>query len=205
MLKQKLLSLKNKVGTKGLVIGIIIVALIIFFVGKMAISGCQSNDVIINGAAEVETQNGDEEKPSGKIFVDISGAIKNEGVYEMSVGDRVVDLIKKAGGLKKNADTSNLNRARLLEDGEKIFIPTIATDGGSGSESGTSPNTSAKVNINTATSEQLQTLNGIGPSKANAIIDYREKVRRFSKIEDILNVSGIGEATFNNIKDKITV
>jgi competence protein ComEA len=125
----------------------------------------------------------------------------------------VDDAIEAAGGLRKEADMTNVNRAEFLVDGQKVFIPSYALDedgniiesntaGESVSGSGTS---SGKVNINTADSTQLQTLNGVGPATAQKIIDYRDSSGRFTSIEDLKNVSGIGDKTFEKLKDYICV
>jgi len=139
------------------------------------------------------------------IVVDVEGAVKHPGVYEMKQGDRVVDVVKKAGGLTKEADPAQINLAKKLTDEMQIYIPKegesgrgmATTDTGGTAEGG-------KININTATVDELQTIPGIGPAKASAIIEYREKNGPFKKVEDLDNVSGIGEKTLEHIKDKIT-
>ena len=149
----------------------------------------------------------------GTIFVDIGGAVKNPMLAELPDGSRVDDAIQAAGGLKQEADMSNINRAEFLIDGQKIFIPSLALDAdgnvvsdtqaGSSVSSGT--DSTGKVNINTVDSSQLQTLNGVGPATAQKIIDYRQSNGTFSNIEDIRNVSGIGDKTFEKLKDHITI
>ena len=153
----------------------------------------------------------------GTIFVDIGGAVKSPMLAELPDGSRIDDAIKAAGGLKKEADMTNINRAEFLIDGQKVYIPSYALDEDgniidNSNASGTDPGASAemgtqggKVNINTADSEQLQTLNGIGPATAQKIIDYRESSGRFSSVEDIKNVSGIGDKTYDKLKDYITI
>lgn len=157
----------------------------------------------------------------GTIFVDIGGAVKTPMLAELPDGSRVDDAIEAAGGLRKEADMTNVNRAEFLVDGQKVFIPSYALDedgniiesnaaGESVSSDGTSSATGAidssgKVNINTADSTQLQTLNGVGPATAQKIIDYRDSSGRFTAIEDLKNVSGIGDKTFEKLKDYICV
>ena len=156
----------------------------------------------------------------GTIFVDIGGAVKTPMLAELPNGSRVDDAIEAAGGLRKEADMTNINRAEFLVDGQKVFIPSYALDedgniiessaAGSVPDSGTSSATGAidpsgKVNINTADSTQLQTLNGVGPATAQKIIDYRDSSGRFTTIEDLKNVSGIGDKTFEKLKDYICV
>lgn len=141
------------------------------------------------------------------IMVDIGGEVNEPMVAELEEGSRVEDAIRAAGGVTENADLTEINRAAFVEDGEKIFIPPKNqehTSYDNTSKGGTySYYSDGKVNINTADSEQLQQLNGIGPATAEKIIDYRNEHGRFSSIEDIKNVSGIGDKTFDKFKDDI--
>ncbi len=157
----------------------------------------------------------------GTIFVDIGGAVKTPMLAELPDGSRVDDAIEAAGGLRKEADMTNVNRAEFLVDGQKVFIPSYALDedgniiessaagesvSGDGTSSGAGAiDSSGKVNINTADSTQLQTLNGVGPATAQKIIDYRDSSGRFTTIEDLKNVSGIGDKTFEKLRDYICV
>lgn len=155
------------------------------------------------------------------IAVHVIGAVPRPGLYTFPEGARVQDAIDAAGGLLSSANVNAINLAALLGDGQQLDIPYAAgsepTDlGGSESEfpfpdtpppdSENSENTDLEVvNINTATLEELDTLPGIGPTTAQKIIDYREENGPFSIIEDIMNVSGIGPATFEDLKDLISV
>ena len=157
------------------------------------------------------------EEPEETIIVDIGGAVATPMVVELPGGARINDAIKAAGGTTKKADLSDVNRAQVLEDGQKIFIPmknkangNLA--GGPGSGNGSADKEfigdnfqQEKVNINTASSEQLRTLNGVGPATAEKIIRYREDDGPFKKIEDLKNVDGIGDKTFEKLKDYIVV
>ena len=145
------------------------------------------------------------------IMVDIGGEVNDPMVAELEEGSRVEDAINAAGGVTEDADLTEINRAAFLEDGDKILIPekqevalndiSNATDGSvKGSYTSYSD---GKININTAGSEELQMLDGVGPVTAEKIIDYRESNGRFKDIEDIKNVSGIGEKTFEKLKDDI--
>lgn len=143
-----------------------------------------------------------------RIMVDVKGAVNSQGVHELQQGDRVKDAIDLAGGVTEYADEVQINYAQLLEDEMLIYVPKI----GEISEqvaltNSTSSNSSSSetVNINKATAEELQQLTGVGPSKAEAIIQYREENGGFKVIEDIQNVTGIGEKSFEKIKDEITV
>ncbi|MFO3718215.1 DUF655 domain-containing protein [Anaerococcus sp. ENR1011] len=146
-----------------------------------------------------------------QIKVHISGQINREGVYEVKDGDRLDDLIKQAGGLSPDADSKSLNLAMKLEDQMKIYIPSegeilnqenentdqIISKPDSTSEDG-------KININIASKEELMTLPNIGDKRAQAIIDYRES-KKFETIEEIKNVTGIGEKFYQAMVELITV
>ena len=155
-----------------------------------------------------ETNNKDEkaeDKHDEKIFVDVKGAVKHPGVFETTKDKRVKDLIEEAGGLLDDADTSTLNLSQRVKDQMVIYVlkhgekPKQMSDGGSSSS-----NTDV-ININIANKEQLMKISGVGKTKAEAIISYREKNGDFKKKEDITKVRGIGKATFEKIKDKIEV
>ena len=155
-----------------------------------------------------ETNNKDEKaenRHDEKIFVDVKGAVKHPGVFETTKDKRVKDLIEEAGGLLEDADTSTLNLSQKVKDQMVIYVlkhgekPKQISDGGSSSS-----NTDV-ININTANKEQLMKISGVGKTKAEAIISYREKNGDFKKKEDITKVHGIGKATFEKIKDKIEV
>lgn len=156
------------------------------------------------------------------IRVDVKGMVKKAGVYELAKDSIVNDAIKKAGGLTSKADTTNVNLSKSLTNEMVIYIPkkeevTKSTvndalvdksnsvgfiDNESSNET---TNTTTKVNINTATLKDLITLNGIGESKAQAILEYRTKNGNFKTLEDLKKVSGIGEAAYEKIKDNICI
>lgn len=152
---------------------------------------------------------------SKEYAVYICGAIKHPGVYRFSEAARVCDVIEAAGGLKKNAAASAINQARYITDGEQIEILTQkqwkkessqTMEKETSSENSTSSSASSNlININQAAETELMTLSGIGQSKAKAIIDYRTQHGSFENIEDIMNVNGIKEGVYNQIKDFITV
>ncbi|MCQ2544802.1 MAG: helix-hairpin-helix domain-containing protein [Clostridia bacterium] len=154
--------------------------------------------------ANAKTISADEVKLA-KIYVDIGGEVVNPMLAELSEGSRVEDAIQAAGGLTEDADLTSINRAEFLEDGEKIFIPARIEGDSVVDVAGTTTLVGGKVNINTADSTALQTLNGVGPATAQKIIDYRTSSGRFKTIDDLKNVSGIGDKTFEKLKDYITV
>lgn len=165
-----------------------------------------------------------------KVLVDVKGEINSPGVYELTSKNTVIDAVNKAGGLTNKSDTSNINLSKKLEDEMVIIVyskeeirkmktkeamcPSYNNacidkkDEKSNLENKTksqSEPSNKKININSANITELQTLEGIGQAKAKAIIEYRESNGNFQKIEDIKNVSGIGDSAFEKIKDKITI
>lgn len=142
------------------------------------------------------------EKLEDNIIIDISGEIKNPGIYKMKGKVRLYEIIDKAGGLKEEANINSINQARYVKDGEKIIIPSSRNSQGMEKESISNENN--LVNINTASKEELLKLPGIGEVTAEKIINYRDN-NNFTKIEDLKNVNGIGIATYNKLKDLICV
>jgi competence protein ComEA len=138
-----------------------------------------------------------------EIFVDVAGAVNNPGVYSLSGQSRVIDAIKAAGDSAPGADLSTINLARIVSDGEQIYVDSSSTSKSYGS--GKKNVRVGPVNLNRATKSQLDTLDGIGPVIAQRIIDYRKVNGPFLTIEDIQKVSGIGTAKFAQIKSKIQV
>ena len=155
-----------------------------------------------------ETNNKDEKaenRHDEKIFVDVKGAVKYPGVFETTKDKRVKDLIEEAGGLLDDADTSTLNLSQKVKDQMVIYVLKHDEKPKQISDSGSSSSNTDVININTANKEQLMKISGVGKTKAEAIISYREKNGDFKKKEDITKVRGIGKATFEKIKDKIEV
>ena len=134
----------------------------------------------------------------------VSGGVNQAGLYALPPASRVNDAIQAAGGFSQNADKDQLNLAGLLEDGEQINVPDLLPTSAPDAQTKTVNSELTLVNINTATLEQLDTLPEIGLKTAQAIIDYRNTNGPFASIEDILDVSGIGQVTFDKIKDLIT-
>lgn len=139
------------------------------------------------------------------VWVYVCGAVQSPGVYELSGEDRICDAVDAAGGFCEDADQCAVNLAELLTDGSQIYIPQIGESTVVRSNEVGEAHLPKLVNINTATKSQLMELPGIGAAKAEAILSYRESVGRFSCIEDIMQVSGIKEASFAQIKSLITV
>ncbi|ADL51152.1 helix-hairpin-helix domain-containing protein [Clostridium cellulovorans] len=162
---------------------------------------------------------------SSKIVVQVQGEVKNPGIYDLDEGSRIRDLIEAAGGLTENADKT-INQALKLKDEDSVVVYKVGdhienavavnniissnnsagSNNKKGDDKGTSTEkTDVKVDINTATKEQLMSLKGIGETYSEKIIEYREKNGPFKTIEELKNVSGIGEKTFEKIKDSIEV
>lgn len=136
-----------------------------------------------------------------ELVIDVEGKVVRPGIVTLPKGSRVVDAIKAAGGVKGKADISTLNLARKIDDGEQILVG-IEPVAGSAAAPGA---LAAKINLNTATMEQLDELPGVGPVTAKAIVDWRTKNGRFSTVEDLLDVKGIGQATLEDLRDLVTV
>jgi len=172
-----------------------------------------------NSLENKKVENKSEKENNDQIIIHLSGGVINPGVYKLNNKERLIDLIKAAGGLNNQADLEKINLAEKLYDGQKVVIPLIVEKnielnsvGESGSQSSdkilnnnSSSSNNQLININQADQTKLETLSGIGPSKAAAIIKYRNKINFFIKKEDLLNVSGIGEKTLENIKDEIII
>jgi competence protein ComEA len=189
----------------------------------MITAGCRSKEILeddhtkegVFQAAEGTTYEDWESKTesadsSYSIYVHVCGEVKKPGLYTFEAGQRVNDAVEAAGGFTDHANKEAVNLASILEDGQQIRIPDKAEsseriDTASGLSSGKSGTGSGKVNINSASADELASLSGIGDSKAAAILTYREEHGSFSKEEDIKKVPGIGEGTYKKIKDSISV
>ena len=184
-------------------VGIVVLVIVLGLVVSAVKNGGQEE------AQAQETTVAAEEETAEVIYVDVGGEVNQPSVVELTDGSRVTDAIAAAGGL------TEINRAAFVSNGEKVFIPSqeeydsdglLSGDSGNSGGSGASGRSSdGKININTADSTQLQELNGVGPATAEKIIDYRKQNGRFQSIEDIKNVSGIGDKTYEKLKDHIRV
>ena len=174
-----------------LAIALVVVALSTFFI----ISGRTEEVAAIERPAEMTFA-----EISPDIIVDVAGGVLHPGVYTLPTNSRVVDAIKAAGGLAKGADASDVNQARLLKDGEQIFIYSK-----SGAPGRAVRRASGPISINRASAKEFESLQGIGPVLAKRIVSYRKENGPFTTVEDLLNVPGIGESTFTKFKSKIRV
>ncbi len=211
--------LENKY--KLLIIGAILVLIIsLIYYLKPDNDTNETNELSLLEKTTIKTTN------KTKNYIDIKGSVKKPGVYEFKENDRVIDAIKLAGGLTKNANTNNINLSQKLTSEMVIYVysdseiksqnnpltcdticktEVIEVNNCIENTQETKTNNSELININKATISELDSLDGIGESKAQAIIDYREQNGNFKSIDDLKNVSGIGDTLFESIKDKITV
>lgn len=207
-------NLDNKQKKIVIIVGIIIIIGILYFIYNGIDK--KSTDQIDNNMLSIENNTKENEGSKELVIVHITGAVKTPGIVKLPEGARIEDAIDKAGGLTEDADISDVNLAYVLEDGIKIKIPTISEEkneeiiinsSGEGIvEKEISNNFENKIiNINKANETDLQTLPGIGASLAGRIVEYRNSNGKFNEIEDIKNVSGIGDSKYENIKNLICV
>ena len=213
-----------------IIFSIIIIAFLYYIYTKDKSTFISSEELEVENTTEEETEEVEEE--SQKIIVHVSGAVNKEGIVKLDADSRISDAIDKAEGLAENADTKKINLAFKLEDGMKIYIPKIGEEENEETQETTGDETSqyitsssgvidtqenessknssgkitkGKININTASQTELETLPGIGPATSSKIISYREENGKFESIEEIKEVSGIGDAKYENIKELICV
>lgn len=153
------------------------------------------------GAATVGTA----KTPAAELIVDVVGKVRKPGIVTVPKGSRVYEAIEAAGGLKGRVDTASLNMARVLADGEQILVGIEPVGAPAGGVAAPGSPAGGKINLNTATAEQLDTLPGVGPVTAKAILDWRQKNGRFGAVEDLLDVKGIGDATLAELRDYVSV
>lgn len=191
-----------------------IIRVILLFFCVSVLMGCRKQEEEIVVLEEVnleevseETESGDTEEEKDTIFVHVCGQVVDPGVYEMTEGSRIYEVIQMAGGMMESAAGDYVNQAQVLVDGQRIYIPTMEeAEQGMMQESTVSVVESGiKVNINTASKEELMTLTGIGEVRAEAILAYRQEKGVFGNIKELMLVEGIKKGTYDKIKDQITV
>lgn len=208
--------LENKEKIIIAIIGVVlIISVVVYFLDKNKEDEyIEVNNEIAN--ITTEEQADEEEEEYEEIILHIVGAVKNPGIVKIKEGSRIVDVIEAAGGVLEDADTSKINLAYVVEDGQKIFVPSITDEITEETEYVTSKSgdniiidnnegENIMVNINKGTQTELETLPGIGPAMALRIIEHRKENGNFENIEDIKNVKGIGDAKYENIKNNICV
>lgn len=142
------------------------------------------------------------------ITVDVKGAVKSPGIYDLPVGSRVNDAVQKAGGLTEQADSKSLNLAQKVSDEALVYVPTKGEEAASqqtGSGMASSTSKEKKVNLNKASLEELKQVKGLGGKRAQDIIDHRETNGKFKSVDELKKVSGIGAKTIEKLKDYVTV
>ena len=212
---------------------IIIIFLCVFFYTRSNLEN-EYTELDNYNMLQNETNIEQEQEDISKIFIHVTGAVNNEGVVEIKEGSRIADAVDAANGFTEDADISQINLAYQLEDGQKIYIPRINDEKINGEEkvlqkeyvtdeagddiiiedetyynyletSNIKSKENEKININTADQSGLEEIPGVGEATAQKIIEYRELNGKFKTIEDIKNVSGIGDSKFENMKEKICV
>jgi competence protein ComEA len=149
-----------------------------------------------------------ESEGGGRVTVDVAGAVRRPGVYRLASGARVEDALQRAGGATRKADLSQVNRAAKLEDGRQVLVPVRAPAvpaGAAGAAAGTAAAPAAPINLNTATLEQLDTLDGVGPATAQKILDYRQAHGGFGSVDELDQVPGIGEKRLAALREHLRV
>ncbi len=206
---------------KQKIILLVLAVIMIIFIGYYIIQKTEKYNYIELETLEEDTSSeniseiNEEEIAEEEIIVHITGEVENTGIIKINKNARLADVIDKAGGATEYADLSKVNLAYSVKDGQKIYIPSIddeyeqeeyiTEEAGENVVENSEKSEEEKVNINTAKQTELETLNGIGPSTALKIINYRNENGEFNTIEDIKNVPGIGDAKYENIKDNICV
>ena len=221
----------------ALVAGVLLVAALFYFVFDRVIAPASQDPIVATALVESDDQEENSQSESSMtdqaeagqdsnsesqvdelIYVDVKGAVKSPGLYQVQAGDRVLDAIDLAGGLNDQADSKRINLSQRLQDQMVVYVPALDEEVGAedlvaitpivpgdSPTAGSSQEDSQKININTADASQLQEISGIGEKKAADIIQYRESKGSFQTIEEITEVSGIGDKTFEKIKEQITV
>lgn len=208
-------ALEGILGDKKTLIKILSVVLILLLAVILRIHDESKADITIetaDAAEELEysgenTEESSEETQMQILYVDIGGAVEEPGVYQVSNGTRLFQVIEMAGGLTGDADADHVNRAAFVEDGQKIVIPVKGSEQTVDAASEEVPSMdpgSGLININTASADELKSLSGIGDVMAERIIEYRSS-NAFKSKEDIMSVEGIGSKTYEKIKDRIAV
>lgn len=197
---------------RSVLIGILIIGLVLILVGIWQFWPRANADYVVTTNQEQETPDANVQQTASaqaEIVIDVEGAVNAPGLYALAADSRAGEAIEAAGGFAADAQPGAINLAQKLSDGEQIIVPTIeeAQDATNTVSKAITPSSrqDGKININTASAEELQELSGVGPALSGRIIDYRESKGRFSSIEDLKEVSGIGDTRFENLKDKICV
>ncbi|WP_342602347.1 helix-hairpin-helix domain-containing protein [Peribacillus sp. FSL E2-0159] len=197
-------------------VAVAFVAAGIYFFLQQGDNPADPEDIFSIAAKEAEIEQSENQTNTEPVIikVDVKGAVKSPGIFTAQAGDRVIDLISAAGSFTDKADKDKVNFAQIVEDQMVIYVPEIGEEDkgylenmqvGSSGDAVSGGTSGGLVNLNTATQEDLETLTGIGPSKANAILEYRETVGKFKEVDELKKVTGIGDKTFERLRDSISV
>ncbi|NKC69103.1 helix-hairpin-helix domain-containing protein [Vagococcus fluvialis] len=209
-------SIRKHVTKEKIIITVVILVISIIalklFLSKNAAKVDQFEEVVLTDTTDLIAETEKENNDLVKMYVDIKGAVKLPGMYEVTSDMRVLNVIDMAGGLKETADDSKVNFSQRIEDQMVIYIPVEGEELSETVIAGTNSNTAniskdeeGKVNLNQATKEELMTLSGVGDKKAEKIIEYREENGSFKTIEDLKNVNGFGEKSFESLEKYISI
>ncbi len=203
----------EKQKTIKIVVAVIVAffAIVYYFLSNSKSS--EYENIVTSEVIVSNTTNNEEVEETSKIKVYVTGEVNSPGVIELEEGARIEDAIQGAGGIKAEANLKEINLAYEVEDGEKIYVPNLSeeTDNAenqvpsSEAQTSSSSHSNGKVNINKASATELTAVPGIGASTAQKIVTYRDENGKFKTIEDIKNVSGIGDSKYNSMKDFICV
>ena len=209
---KKFNNILNKMYLKRKINILILLIIIVIIVVSVVITNRRSCDVEFdNFLVENQISIDDNKDDNNKIKVHIDGCVNKPGIIEIDEGSRIADAIDLVGGLTSDASTKNINLAYELQDGEKIYIPSKEESHNNEetiqvvSMGNTQSSSNGKININTASIDELQTISGIGKSTAQKIIDYRNENGKFKKIEELKEITGIGDRKYDIIKEQVTV
>ena len=180
--------------------GLAIVAALVVLISVLFVARGSSQEVV---AAPIPLEI--ESVVEQTVMIDVAGAVVNPGVYSLPLNARVFEAIKAAGGLKKGADASDVNQARILKDGEQIYIYPTSQSFTSSSGSKITVRKNGPIMINRASVKEFESLDGIGPVLANRIVAFRKANGPFAAVEDLMKVPGIGSSTFAKFKEKLRV
>lgn len=177
-------------------------AVVVVVFGVRQVSASRARDAAVGSAAPIALDRGGG-GGGGRMTIHVAGAVRRPGVYRLADGARVDDAVRRAGGPRARADLTQVNLAQELEDGRQIVVPRrLAPGAAAAALPAGAP--AGPINLNTATLEQLDTLDGIGPTTAQSILDFRESNGGFSNVEELDQVPGIGEATMAALREKVT-
>jgi competence protein ComEA len=204
-LRERVRSLERRELISLVVVGALVVAAAAFWYVR-SLPGEVSVHLAEDGGSSAGPALMASPSPAPTILVHVAGWVRRPGVYQFNEGDRVIDAVRKAGGARPGADLASVNLAALLSDAQQVVIlKKGGTPGSIGAGTVAGPGGEALVNINTATLDQLETLPGIGPTLAQRIIDYRVEHGPFRSVDELLEVSGIGDQRLADLRSKVAI